>query len=201
MGYFESTIVVYLRELFYPAGFQFPMVKISETLLFVEIGREFFSLIMILTVALLSSENKWKRFANFMFIFAIWDITFYLWLRLFLHWPSSVFTWDLLFLLPVPWAGPVIAPLLISLTMILGWLIINLRIKTLNEYKFPAMFWVLEILGVSALLISFMDNFTIIINYEIPQSFNWATFAGGWILSFGTFVFYISTNKLLKKRT
>ena len=35
-------------------------------------------------------------------------------------WPKSLFDWDILFLLPLPWWGPVLAPVCIALLMIVG---------------------------------------------------------------------------------
>jgi membrane protein implicated in regulation of membrane protease activity len=51
-------------------------------------------------------------------MFAIWDIFYYIFLWLLIGWPESFFTWDILFLLPVTWVGPVLAPVINSLTMI-----------------------------------------------------------------------------------
>jgi len=64
--------------------------------------------------------SNWRqRLAYFLIIFATWDIFFYLWLKVLLNWPSSVLDWDILFLIPLTWAGPVLAPLITSLTMLL----------------------------------------------------------------------------------
>ena len=53
-----------------------------------------------------------------MIAFGVWDITFYAFLKLLVDWPASLGTWDILFLLPVPWVGPVVAPVLVSVAMI-----------------------------------------------------------------------------------
>ena len=85
----------------------------------VEILREAATIIMLIGVGILSAKTDSLRFACILFCFAIWDIFYYIFLWLFLGWPQSFFTWDILFLIPVPWIGPVITPCIVSMTMIL----------------------------------------------------------------------------------
>ena len=119
MAFLESAVVVYLRELYYPQGFSFPLavmpVKIART----EILRELATLIMLLAAGYLAGRQKDRWFAWFIYSFAVWDIFYYVYLKILLNWPDSWFTWDILFLIPLIWTGPVIAPILVSLTMIL----------------------------------------------------------------------------------
>ena len=51
--------------------------------------------------------------------FGAWDIFYYVFLRLISGWPRTLLDWDILFLLPLPWWGPVLAPVSIALVMIL----------------------------------------------------------------------------------
>lgn len=118
MGFLESAVVVYLREIYYPHGFSFPLVSLEPQILITELLREAATLIMLLTVAILAGRNTAERFAYFLFCFAIWDIFYYVFLWMLIGWPASLLEWDILFLIPVPWAGPVLAPCLLSLTMI-----------------------------------------------------------------------------------
>lgn len=118
MGFLESAVVIYLRRIYYPQGFDFPLKPIDNSIAIVELWREAATIIMLLAVGVLAGKNKAERFAWFIFSFAIWDIFYYLFLLAFLGWPQSLFTWDILFLLPVPWVGPVIAPVIIAFTMI-----------------------------------------------------------------------------------
>ena len=69
-------------------------------------------------VALAVARNAGDWAAAFVITFGTWDITFYVFLKVLLGWPASVFTWDILFLIPVPWVGPVLAPVLVSAVMI-----------------------------------------------------------------------------------
>jgi hypothetical protein len=83
-----------------------------------EIGREAATIVLIITGAWLSGHNRQQRFAYFMIIFAVWDIFYYVWLKVLLDWPASIMDWDILFLIPVTWASPVLYPVLISSTLI-----------------------------------------------------------------------------------
>ncbi|MDQ3016493.1 MAG: hypothetical protein M3R25_07230 [Bacteroidota bacterium] len=107
MGFMESAIVIYLRELFYPEGFRFPLIPIPHRLAVVEILREAVTVIMLICVGYFAGRNKVQRFAFFGLAFAIWDLFYYIFLYAFLGWPESIFTCDILFLIPVPWVGPV----------------------------------------------------------------------------------------------
>src|SRR4030095_13106258 len=119
MGFLEAAVVIYLRKLYYPGGFDFPLVVIPRDVAVVELFREGATLIMLLAVGFLTGKTTAQRFCYFLFCFATWDIFYYVFLKVFLGWPESLLTWDILFLLPVPWVGPVLAPCLSSLTMIL----------------------------------------------------------------------------------
>ncbi|UCH98802.1 MAG: hypothetical protein JSV88_32365 [Candidatus Aminicenantes bacterium] len=119
MGFLEASIVVYLRELYYPNGFDFPLQVVPADILTVELSREICTMVILVTIALIAGKNKLQKFAWFIYCFAVWDIFYYVGLKLFLNWPSSLLTWDLLFMIPVAWVGPVLAPVICSLTMIL----------------------------------------------------------------------------------
>jgi hypothetical protein len=120
MGYLESAVVVYLRLLYCPGGFGFPLKDFMDPrILSIEIVRELSTLIMIFCVAALAASGWKDRLAYFLFMFAVWDVFYYVWLKVELGWPPSFMTDDLLFLIPWPWVGPVLAPLAVSLTMIL----------------------------------------------------------------------------------
>lgn len=118
MGMLESAVVVYLRELYYPEGFAFPLKMMSTTLALTEVLREVATLIMLIAIGVLVGRTKTEKFAYFIYSFAVWDIFYYIFLKLLLNWPESFLTWDILFLLPTTWVGPVIAPVLLSFAMI-----------------------------------------------------------------------------------
>jgi hypothetical protein len=150
MGFLEAAVVIYLRKIYYPQGFYFPLVPIEPNIALVEIFREAATIIMLVGIGILTGRNTSEKFACFIYSFAVWDIFYYVFLKLFLNWPASLVTWDILFLIPVPWVGPVVAPCIVSSTMILLatlLLCFNGRIKTTE--------WILFILGSLIIITSF----------------------------------------------
>ena len=119
MGFFESAVVVYLRAIYYPNGFNFPLINMNPAIAITELGREAATIVMLAGIGIVAGKNNTQRFAWFLYCFAIWDIFYYVFLKVLLNWPESLFTWDILFLIPLPWVGPVICPCIISLSMIL----------------------------------------------------------------------------------
>lgn len=118
MGFMESAVVVYLRAIYYPEGFAFPLKVIEGPVAVTEVVREAATVVMLATVAMMAARQWLIRFAWFIYLFGIWDIFYYVFLWLLLGWPESLFTWDILFLIPTVWVGPVLAPVINSLTMI-----------------------------------------------------------------------------------
>ena len=118
MAALESAVVVYLRALYYPGEFTVAFKLVDQRIIVVEIAREVATIIMLVSVAYLAGRSFKDRLAWFFMSFAVWDIFYYLWLKVFIDWPVSVFDWDILFLIPFTWLGPVLAPLICSLTMV-----------------------------------------------------------------------------------
>jgi hypothetical protein len=119
MAYLESAVVVYLRLLYYPDGFVVGGAVLPDWTLGVEIGREAATILMIGAVSLVSARRSWlDRTANFFYVFGIWDIFYYVFLKVLLDWPESLLTTDVYFLIPVPWVGPVIVPVLCSILIV-----------------------------------------------------------------------------------
>ena len=119
MAFLESAVVVYIREIYYPEGFNFPLKLIDNHIAITELLRELATVIMLIAIAVLAGKNSYERFAYFILSFAIWDIFYYVFLKMILNWPLSFLEWDVLFLLPYTWVGPVIAPIINSILMII----------------------------------------------------------------------------------
>jgi hypothetical protein len=195
MGYFEATIVVYLRELFYPEGFSFPLALIPRDLLVIEILREFASIIMVATVAGLAGRKFWERFAYFIIIFGVWDIFYYVFLRLTIGWPMSLLDWDILYLIPLPWIGPVIAPVLISLLMIItGVLMVGLAGRGYDLKPTPPV-WILAVGGTVVLLFSFMRDTAATLHQQMPQPYSYWLLAAGLVLYLRALLLFYSDTK------
>ena len=179
MAYLESAVVVYLRALYYPGGFSLPFVLIEPRMAAIEVGREAATLVMLLGVAAVMSVDRWDRFLVFCLSFGIWDIFYYIWLWVFLGWPPSLLTWDVLFLIPVPWVGPVLAPLIVSLALIVGSLLLLRVTRHGVRLRFSAWLWCLAVTGGGCVLLSFMLDFRVILAQLEPPPFRWGLFATG----------------------
>ena len=120
MAYVESSVVVYLRDLYDIDDIVRDLPTTTDRLTAIEIGREAATIVMLLAVGWLAGRRLQDRMGYFVFAFGLWDIAFYGWLALFVGWPRSPLDWDVLFLVPVPWWGPVLAPVLIAGVMCVG---------------------------------------------------------------------------------
>ena len=220
MGFFESSIVVYLREIYYPEGFSFPLSPINPKIASTEFLREFFSLVMIVSVAAIAKRSFYERFANFLFIFAIWDIFYYIFLKTILGWPASFATWDILFLIPVPWTSPVIAPIIISLIMLsLSFVIYHFHHKPIT-FEIKVREWIILIGGAVIIFVSFIldylryflvqynkqeqlefrEQLEILTREYQPASFNWPVYIIGVLILIFSIISIYRTNSKLKKR-
>jgi len=166
MGFLEAIVVVYLRKIYYPWGFDFPLQAISSGMLSLELYREICTMVMLVIIALIAGKNRLQKFTWFIYCFAIWDIFYYVGLKLFLNWPPSLLTWDILFLIPVPWISPVLAPVVCSLTMILlAVCIVVLQVKG-HDVRIKFLEWGLIIGGEWLFLFSFIRDYSQIIAQE-----------------------------------
>ncbi|MCF8309622.1 MAG: hypothetical protein K9I68_11490 [Bacteroidales bacterium] len=162
MAFFESSIVVYLRELYYPGGFDFPLKTLETDIAATEIIREAFSLLMIVSVAVIAGRKAMQRFGYFLIIFAVWDIFYYVFLKMVLGWPESFFEWDILFLIPVTWVGPVIAPAFNSLVMVVLGFILVRAVSIKSKAVIKPLSWTLLIVGAVFVLVSYVEDY---VNY------------------------------------
>lgn len=182
MAYLESAVVVYLRYLYYPMGFVFPIKMIPNQTLFIELGREAATIIMLLAIALLSSKLKRQRIFFFFFAFGVWDIFYYIWLKIFINWPQTLLTDDLLFLIPVPWIAPVVAPILISVLFIIISIMALKKIEKGKQVEISKTNAAIILVGVLLILISFMWNYQERLISTSPVEFFWMVFIIGLLL-------------------
>lgn len=205
-GYVEAAVVVYLRELSQPLAGRlnpgrppenlFPILpptalKESPPLwktLKIEIGREAATMVMLAAVALSVGQSGTESLAAFVMAFGAWDIAFYGFLKLFIGWPASLLTWDLLFLLPVPWAGPVLAPVIVSVSMIVAGFLVLRRAEGERATRLNRLHWLVVFLGGALIVLSFTWNFRALLAGGVPQHFNWPLFALGEALGMGAFL-------------
>jgi hypothetical protein len=180
-----------------PAADLFPLITPDQLrsaapdrvgLLKMEVIREAATLLMLAAVALVStgvSGPGWL--AAFAVAFGIWDLFYYVSLKMLIGWPTSLLTWDVLFLIPVPWAAPVLAPIIVSLSIIgTGLLALHRRVRLQSIH------WSGLPLGAGVILLSFTWDFTWdfrnISGGGMPHAFPWPWFACGEVLGLGTFL-------------
>jgi len=193
----ESSVVVYLREIYFDGSFHFPIIvtwengkHVLDHLMRIELGREAATVLMLAAVGCAAGKNGWQKFSFFMVAFGIWDIFYYIWLQAMISWPESLMTWDLLFFIPLPWVGPVITPVLIALAMTTaGSFIIYYDEKGL-EIRFHWYDWTI-VLGCGLLMIvAFCWDWKNIIRLPgnvphtgIPNPFAWWLYLPAYIFS------------------
>ncbi|MDP4277897.1 MAG: hypothetical protein Q8914_09740 [Bacteroidota bacterium] len=220
MAALEAIVVVYLRHMYYPHGFGFPLSQASRLVLSEELVREAATLVMLVSVGFLAGKGFVRGVSWFLMTFGIWDSFYYVWLKIFLDWPSSLLTWDLLFLIPVPWVGPVLAPVICSLTMIVlsFWMIY----LTEKDYvvKIKAFEWVLGLFGAAVILFTFIKDYSALLIKQgvyaglnpltdrvpirevmaqfSPQQYNWLIFTLGEVLIIGAFLSVVCRARRLK---
>ena len=212
MGYLETAVVVYLRAIYYPNGFDFPLENMNNSIAVTELGREAATIIMLVGIGILSGKNPTQRFALFLYSFAIWDIFYYVFLKVLLNWPESLFTWDILFLIPLPWVGPVICPCIISLSMILLAAILIYFNDKDPSLKINSKEWLLFIGGSLTVIFSFvLDCYKCIHVYKgevldaisqyVPQHFDWWIFSLGILMIWSAILLFYFRVKGVNSRT
>jgi hypothetical protein len=84
----------------------------------IEVSREAATVVMLGSASSLAAATVRERWALFLWMFAFWDVFYHAGLWLFIGWPPSLLTADVLFLIPTPWLAQVWFPLLVTLTSI-----------------------------------------------------------------------------------
>ena len=195
MAFMEAAIVVYLRQLYYPDGFSFPLKIMPLKIYLVETGREAATLIMLATVGWFSAKSFLSRFAGFVMVFGIWDIFYYVFLKIILNWPAGMMDWDILFLIPLPWVGPVLAPVIVSVALIGGGVVIWVRASRGKPIVPAVWHWALEVLAGLIIICSFLMNAKLVMQHGVPVYFHWELFCLGLILGIGVFVTSLKNNR------
>ena len=150
-------------------------------MLLTEVGREAATLVLIFSGAWLFGQNRRQRFAYFLTIFAVWDIFYYIWLKVLLDWPGSVMDWDILFLIPVAWASPVLAPVLISVAMLIFAWIILYRDSCSRPVKASVFEWFGFLISALVVVVSFCVAGRHISQPDFKSYFYWPVFAVGYV--------------------
>jgi len=123
MGWLEAVTVVYIRKILYAEKVidltRVVVEQANSTVMRIEQTREVSTIIILVTLSLLIEKTWHRRLAIFLWVFAIWDIFYYIALKILINWPASLATIDCLFLIPAPWIAPVYVPVSISIIMLI----------------------------------------------------------------------------------
>ena len=185
MAYLESAVVVYLRgALGVATDAVFPVDLSGGTgsLGYIELGRELATLVMIGAVGWIAGRSPLERLAWEAIVFGVWDIGYYFWLWAFSGWPTGLGTWDLLFLLPLPWAGPVWAPVAVSLGLVGFGLLVAFRLRGGQAVAMSRRRFGVLVLAGGVVVVSFLLNAGVVVSGGVPDSFAWPIFLAGMAL-------------------
>jgi len=190
MAYVESSVVVYLRRLYGIGDLMLSVPPFDPHIAAIELGRELATLIMLLAVGWAAGKTCQSRLGFALFAFGLWDIFYYVWLRVFVHWPESPFDPDLLFLLPLPWWGPVIAPVLIAALMSIGGALAVIQDDREHDIRLLPADWAALTAGILAMLYTFIQDALAVLPANAdalsqlrPTTFNWPIYLIGLALS------------------
>jgi hypothetical protein len=184
MAWVESAVVVYLRVMIDRVDpYQPDPLPIFGGLGGIEVGREVATLVMLWAVGWLAGRTWRGRVGYSLIAFGTWDIFYYVFLVPMCGWPHSILDWDVLFLVPLPWWGPVLAPVLISLLLIGGGVLAALGERS-REPAWPHRWaWMLNAAGVGLALYTFMATALQVlpsgeqaVRQVLPVSFKWPLF-------------------------
>jgi hypothetical protein len=188
MAFVESAVVVYLRALAHGG----PFVALGSPLLppqilGIEVAREAATLVMLAALACVASRDSWDRQIVFWLAFATWDLAYYGWLWVLIRWPPSLLSWDVLFLIPIPWAAPVLAPVLVSLSLLGGvWALLRVRAAS-KRPRFGARSLAGIILGGLVVFGSFVVDVRTTLHGQAPDHYHWELFTLGALIAVAAF--------------
>lgn len=222
-GYVEAAVVVYLRVIYDPVraslhsdqpvggrapgdGSLLPLITLEQLReadplhvrrLGIELGRELATMVMLVTFTSLAVRCRGEWVAMFMVSFGVWDIAYYLGLKAMIDFPASLFTWDILFLLPVPWLGPVLAPVIVSLSMIGAGIVVLAETGRGRPLRARWFHWAAIIVGGLIIIVSFCQDCARTTAGEMPGPFNWLLFTAGEVIGLSAFTHAIVRGRRL----
>jgi hypothetical protein len=187
MAWVESASVYYIRALVDRIEpYQINPLPLNDALGYVELWREAATLVMLGTLGMLAGRTWRQRLGYSALAFGAWDIFYYVFLRIMTGWPRTPMDWDILFLLPLPWWGPVLAPVSIALLM-MWWG----TIATQSDDDATDPRWAVTLAGTGialALSVFMIDAWRALpsgreaVMAVLPDYFNWPLFLVAWLL-------------------
>ncbi len=199
-GVVEAIVVVDLRAILSPAIGRadplsadelFPWIprdrlELSDPtaarLMRIEVLREAATLVMLAGAGLAAGRTFLQRFSAFLIAFGVWDLCYYAFLKVLLGWPKSLWTWDILFLIPVPWSAPVVAPAIVAATMVVAGFVVIVREASGRPFRVSRWDWAAIVLGGFLLTTSFCWDWRNVASGGMPNPFPWTLFLGGEVI-------------------
>jgi hypothetical protein len=184
MAWVEAAVVFYLRSMLNRMEpYQADPLPIERGFASVELPRELATMIMLAAVGFLAGQTWRARIGYAAVAFGVWDIFYYVFLKVICGWPHSLLDWDMLFLLPLPWWGPVLAPMLISVLLIL-WGTVASQFEHEPAARLSSWrAWILCSAGIALALYVFMADAIAAaprgidaVRTVLPQEFKWPLF-------------------------
>jgi hypothetical protein len=179
MALLEAVVVVYIRGLLQITDDQVvlgPYVRM-------EMGREAATVVMLAAVGWLAGRHHLERWAYGLFAFGLWDVCYYVWLKVLIDWPTSLLDWDVLFLIPLRWWGPVLSPVLIALLLCVTTALSIMRAAQGERLAFtPSRIGMAALGGLLALYVFMSDSLRALLagrsDWDTlrPQPFQWPLF-------------------------
>jgi hypothetical protein len=193
MAWMESASVFYIRAMFDRIDpYQEDPLPLDPLFGAVELVREAATMVMLLTVGILSARTWQQRLGYTAIAFGAWDIFYYAFLHLICGWPASPLDWDVLFLLPLPWWGPVVTPMSIAVLMIVwGTMATQAVPDGARAVPLSRATWILGMSGIVLALYAFMADAIHAVREgqpvaaQLPEEFNWPVFAAALVLMAG----------------
>jgi hypothetical protein len=139
--------------------------------LIVELFREAATLIMLAAIGIIAGAKGWQRFGFFLIAFGVWDVFYYVWLKATLNWPATLAEWDVLFLIPVPWIGPVYSAASVALLMTACGIGIVVRTAQGKHFKPTLISWLLSVAATALILYSFMHDTDATLRGQMPKPY------------------------------
>jgi hypothetical protein len=218
-GYVEATVVVYLGKLYEPLALQldpkrrpgdrFPLITHEQLeatdsahlrLLKTEVIREAATMVMLASIGLAVAWNFNTWVAGFVIAFGVWDIFYYVFLKVLIDWPRSLLEWDLLFLIPLPWVSPVLAPVVVSLSMIVaGTLLLWLEWAD-RPVRIGWQHWSTIVLGGLIIIVAFCWDYRQVMAGGIPNPFQWSIFLIGEAIGLAGFALALNRGNYTRHR-
>ena len=190
MAWVEAACVYYLRVMVDRVEpYQPDPLPIRGSLGEVELVREGATLLMLAMTGMLAGRRWQARWGYAAIAFGFWDILYYVFLRIMTGWPTSLFDWDILFLLPLPWWGPVLAPVGIASLMIVWGTLVTQWHDRIPTTRFTRSSWGVSWAGILLALGVFMaDSMRTLpagvdmVRQVLPTAFNWPVFSAALVL-------------------